>query len=319
MWNIQDENLGLIFESIFDTCVKDNLYKWAIVQKTTFKPNSNERVTTSCLAVQLVDFFRKNNKTTSDDFTKFVLSFSGSKSLLELLDYRFQNEAHFIESLIHTSFVHENLWTGFHSNEKLEFLGDAVLDILVSKLLLNKYPDFQEGNLSKMRSALVNEKMLAGLARSMCIGDVLILGRGEISVEGWRKDGLLADAFEALLGAVFLDGGYEAAQSVFDRVLVHYRETSSEDYIHVSRLDDFDAKSRLQEILMQQYKLYPEYRSTGRGNSVFEVELLINGEVIAKTCNISKKRAEKDLARKVLEEELYKGVNHVTDKSASGK
>src|SRR5437667_6339766 len=135
----------------------------------------------------------------------------GLDEIQRRLGYRFQRSSLLIEALTHKSYLNEAKETGRVDNERLEFLGDAVLDLVVSQHLLSAFPDAAEGELSKLRARLVNEKTLARVARRIGLGELLRLGRGETKTQGRNKPSLLADALEAVLAGVYLDGGLDAA------------------------------------------------------------------------------------------------------------
>ena len=168
------------------------------------------------------------------------------------LGYKFADIALLQQALIHSSFGFEQLRDG-QNNETLEFLGDAVLDLAVSDILFNMYPGIREGELTKMRAGLVKEATLAEMAQSITIGDFLLLGKGEEASQGRKKASILASAFEALLGAIYLDRGYENSlrfiRSHFTPLLPAKKEGMLLD----------DAKSHLQEKLQEEFNQAPTY------------------------------------------------------------
>lgn len=222
--------------------------------------------------------------------------------LIQSLGYEFR-EIKFLElACIHKSFGNEqrsNVPIAARDNERLEFLGDAILDLVVSQLLLESFPDSSEGDLSKLRAALVNEKYLAKLAREMRLGDYLWLGKGEEGTGGREKDSILASTFEAIVAAVFTDGGFVAVEQ-WVRGLFGERVKSSqqEEALH-------DFKTRLQELVQARFKSSPRYevmQTSGPDHAkTFEVQLQINGNVVATATGKSKKEAEQHAARLALE------------------
>ena len=136
--------------------------------------------------------------------------------LEEQLSYHFSNQTLLEEALRHSSFVNEQPDSTLNDNERLEFLGDAVLSLIVSDLLMQTFPDEKEGQLSRLRADLVNESRLAAIARSIRLGDFLSLGNGEIQSNGYEKNSILADAMEAIIAAVYLDNGYKAAYGIIE-------------------------------------------------------------------------------------------------------
>ncbi|MBM4244484.1 MAG: ribonuclease III [Deltaproteobacteria bacterium] len=181
-------------------------------------------------------------------------------------------------------------------NETLEFLGDAVLGLAISELLLRAWPEASEGQLSKRRAALVNEASLAAKAERIDLGPLIQLGRGEEKTGGRRKRSILADAYEALLGAVFLDAGFLAAQAVVARDF-------AEDVVQPP-LDETEAKTRLQELTQRLFRAPPEYtllRATGPDHAKdFETNVAVAGRVLGQGRGGSKKIAEQAAAREAL-------------------
>jgi ribonuclease-3 len=180
----------------------------------------------------------------------------------------------------------------------LEFLGDAVLDLAVSDLLMRLYPDKSEGDLSRMRAALVNSAVLAEKAAELQIGSLLRLGKGEERSDGRSKPSILAGAFEALLGGIYQDGGYEAARSVVERYfLAHVRE---------EKLGQHDFKTRLQEISQMLFHAPPTYRivaETGPDHEKqFVTEISVGGKVLGRGEGRSKKQSEQEAAKVALNE-----------------
>ncbi|MCX5892467.1 MAG: ribonuclease III [Deltaproteobacteria bacterium] len=213
------------------------------------------------------------------------------------LGCRFKDLARLDQALHHSSFAHENPEAG-PSNEQLEFLGDAVLALTVSTLLLLHFPESSEGELSRGRAALVNARRLAGLARELDLGAYLLLGRGEEAQAGREKPSLLADALEAVLAAVFLDGGLEAADVLtrrwFTPLLAGLDESPWQDF-----------KTRLQELTQARHQGSPTYNllsESGPSHArVFEVEVRLGERHLARGQGRTKKQAEQLAAREALE------------------
>lgn len=185
------------------------------------------------------------------------------------------------------------------NNERLEFLGDAVLELLTSEYLLSSFPDWTEGQLSKSRARLVNAHSLEAAARRLQLGDHLRLGRGEEKTGGREKQTLLADAFEAILAAVYLDAGLAAARGVIHSTLFeHALERGTE------KMDASDRKSALQELLQSRGQVPAEYRvvaETGPDHQkTFQIEVWIDGARVADAEGSTKKEAEQRAARKAL-------------------
>ena len=144
------------------------------------------------------------------------------KSLQKNIFYTFKNLSLLNQSLTHKSYVNENPEKKYCDNERLEFLGDAVLDVIISHLLMDSFPHHSEGDLTKLRSTMVNEKRIADLAIKLHLGEFLLLGKGEDATEGRNKNSILADTYEALISAIYLDGGY---RTTFKVVKQHFTET----------------------------------------------------------------------------------------------
>lgn len=219
------------------------------------------------------------------------------------LGYRFVDSSHLAEALTHRSYANEQPAPQAADNERLELLGDAVLSLAISACLLRLHPDASEGVLTQARSELVNASSLARVARSMQLGDYLRLGRGELRSGGRTKDNLLADALEAVLGAIFIDGGYAAAAVVIEDLFEPYLDTPAGP-------GEGDAKTRLQELLQGRQQPLPVYRlvlvSGPDHQRLYEVDVIVNGQVLGRGVGGSKKRAEQAAAGQALEH-IYHG------------
>jgi ribonuclease-3 len=217
------------------------------------------------------------------------------ESLEQRLGHRFEALELLDQALRHSSYAHENPASG-PSNEQLEFLGDAVLALTVSTLLLERFPENSEGDLSRGRAALVNARQLAGLARRLGLGPHLWLGRGEERQKGREKPSLLADALEAVLAAVYLDGGLEAAANLTERWFSPLMETA---------LPWQDYKTSLQELTQARYKASPSYHlmaESGPGHARhFQVEVRLKEAPLARGEGPTKKQAAQVAARRALE------------------
>jgi len=215
--------------------------------------------------------------------------------LQEELGYRFKDPVLLSRCLTHVSYDRQK--TEGH-NEVLEFLGDAVLDLAVSDLLMREHPDKSEGDLSRMRAALVNSTALAEKATTLKVGSLLRLGKGEERSEGRTKPSILAGAFEALLGGVYQDGGYDAARAVVERYFL--ADVSGK------KLGQHDYKTRLQEISQMLFHAPPTYRivsETGTDHQkMFVTEISVGGKVLGKGEGRSKKQSEQEAARIALME-----------------
>lgn len=224
-------------------------------------------------------------------------------SVPSLLDYRFNNPGLLAEALTHKSHVNERKGTTRTHNERLEFLGDAVLSLIISDHLAQLYIQLSEGALSKLKANLVSESSLAQAARRMNLGALLRLGRGEERSQGREKNSLLADALEAVIAAVYLDGGLEASRAFTLGVL---QEELRQAEAHQSRPGEEDYKTRLQEWCQKKYDQLPHYetvRESGPDHlKHFEVEVRVNELVAGTGQGLSKKEAEQMAARCALEQ-----------------
>ncbi|MDR1581016.1 MAG: ribonuclease III [Synergistaceae bacterium] len=210
------------------------------------------------------------------------------------LGYAFQDRKLFEEARTHASYANEN---GCVCNERLEFLGDAVLELCVSEILYSSRGDLDEGGLSKARSRLVRETTLASWARAIKLPEMLRLGRGLECQGGRRNQSIMADAMEAVLGAIFLDGGYEASMDVVTGLLYRMEQIVSPDLRGSDETGVKDAKSALQEMLQAEGDKPPVYRLTKRTGpdhaATYEVEAsLSDGRVLAIGRGSSIKTAE---------------------------
>ena len=217
------------------------------------------------------------------------------EALQASLGHRFASVQLLDAALVHSSFAAEH--DHVEDNERLEFLGDAVLQLAVTEFLFDRYPALREGQMAKVRAACVNRTELAVIARSIDLGSFIHVGVGEHSSGGRHKDSILADAMEAVLAAVFLDAGFERADQV---ILALW-----EDLIHekAKRPGGLDYKTRLQELLAAQ-GLRPVYEVVGEGPDhamVFTARVRVDGEEMGVGSGGSKKEAQQDAARIAIE------------------
>ncbi len=225
------------------------------------------------------------------------------ESMQDALPYRFRSVALLDEALTHKSYVNERRSPARKHNERLEFLGDAVLSLIVSDYLATALPDSTEGALSKLKAKVVSETSLAKAARRLELGKLLRLGRGEELSKGREKSSLLADALEAVIAAVYLDGGLEACRSFTLRVLAPELDAIAEQK---ERPGSEDYKTQLQEWCQKHHETLPRYetiRETGPDHrKMFEVELTIKGSVMGVGAGSSKKEAEQMAAKQALDQ-----------------
>lgn len=222
----------------------------------------------------------------------------GAAELAVRLGHTFSDLSLLQHALAHRSWCGEQDG-GAPSNERLEFLGDAVLGLIVATYTYDRYPEFPEGKLAKVRSAVVNARVLAQVAGRLGVGEVLLLGRGEEGSGGRQKASILADAFEAVLGAVYLDAGWEAARMLVLRELGDAIAKAGEEP------DDFDHKSRLQERAVRDGAGTPRYVVVGSGpdhDRAYVAEVYLGGTRMGTGEGRSKKDAEQEAARAAWEE-----------------
>jgi ribonuclease-3 len=210
------------------------------------------------------------------------------------LGYRFQNAELFQQALTHRSATHRN-------NERLEFLGDAVLDFVASEVVYHARPEAAEGDLSKLRASLVKDVSLAELALELGLGDHLILGSGEKKTGGHRRESILADALEAIFGAVFIDSGFDAAKDVIARVY-------EQRYRDLPDVEDLrDPKTRLQEWLQGRGMVLPVYELVDESGQDHKKRFVVSCSVTERALNskgesTTRRKAEQKAARKMIEQ-----------------
>ena len=221
-------------------------------------------------------------------------------ALEQAIDYRFRDRGLLEHAMTHTSRANEDVSGGVTDNESLEFLGDAILGFIVADALFREFPEFNEGQKSKVKASLVSTATLARQAGRLAIGEHLLLGRGEEKTGGRHKQALLADGYEALIAAIYLDGGIEQARAFILREFAPLI-----DEVRREGTVGHDPKSALQEYLQSHDRPLPEYRLTGsRGpdhHKLFQVEVSVGGEALAEATGASKKEAEQEAARLALE------------------
>lgn len=200
------------------------------------------------------------------------------------------------QAFTHTSFSHE---FNVPHQEQLEFLGDSVLQLILTEELFKRFPMEKEGHLSKLRSALVNEASLSIMARGLNLSDLLIVGKGEFIKRLYLEASVLADTFEALLAQIYRHHGFEFTRVLFLSWLNKFIPAAFD----INFLDQFDAKSKLQEKVLAKYKKLPRYTSENQGDQ-FEITLWINDVARIRGVFSSKKSGEKELAQEVLKKDL---------------
>ena len=217
-----------------------------------------------------------------------------------MIGYHFQNRNYLRQALSHSSYANEMRLSKLANNERLEFLGDAVLELMSSEYIFRTNEQMHEGEMTKLRASLVCEPTLAMCAREINLGDYILLGKGEIATGGANRDSILSDAFEAVIGAIYLDGGF----------------TSAKEFIMKYELDDidskklfFDSKTILQEIVQADYKEPLQYKLLGESgpdhDKVFTVAAIVDGKELSQGTGKTKKAAEQAAA--------YQAILKLTD------
>lgn len=218
------------------------------------------------------------------------------KSLEEKLQYSFKNKKLLLNALTHSSYANEAR-DGISSNERLEFLGDSVLSIVVSEYIYKQFSNLPEGELTKLRASLVCEKSLCSFSKELNLGEYLRLGKGEEKGGGRERASILADAFEAVLAAIYLDGGFENAKT-------HVMRFVKDELKHTDDEVFKDYKTALQEIIQRNPEESVTYILTGESgpdhDKVFEVEVKLNSNTIGRGKGKSKKQAEQFAAKEAL-------------------
>ena len=219
------------------------------------------------------------------------------KELETAIGYRFHNISLLQNALAHSSYANERYHNSLMSNERLEFLGDSILGMVVADHLYRNFPNRPEGELTRMRADMVCEKALAQVANQIGLGNHLLLGKGEEQGGGRNRDSILADAVESVIAACFLDGGMTAAKAFIEKFVLYNVEQT--------KLQNVDYKTALQELIQQKKGQQLSYQLVGESgpdhDKQFAVEVSLNGEVVGQGTGSSKKRAEQDAAKVALE------------------
>lgn len=214
------------------------------------------------------------------------------KELENAIGYRFHNITLLQNALAHSSYANERWHNSLMSNERLEFLGDSVLGMLVADYLYRTFPNRPEGELTRMRADMVCERTLAEVANGLGLGQHLLLGRGEEQGGGRNRNSILADAVESVIAACYLDGGMEAAVAFVEKFILVKVPTQ--------KMHNVDYKTALQELVQQKKNQVLSYTLAGESgpdhDKQFRVELTLNGELVGTGTGSSKKRAEQDAA-----------------------
>ena len=225
------------------------------------------------------------------------------KDLETAIGYTFTNLSLLQNAVTHSSYANERYRNSLMSNERLEFLGDSILGMVVAEHLYRNFPGRPEGELTRMRADMVCEKTLARVADRIHLGDHLLLGHGEEQGGGRKRESILADAVESVIAACFLDGGMPAARELIGRFIL--------SEVPVTRMHNVDYKTTLQELVQQKKNQILAYTPAGESGpdheKVFWVQVSLNGTAVGQGSGTSKKRAEQDAARQAIEK-LFPGT-----------
>ena len=228
-----------------------------------------------------------------------MLKNKSSEELMEKINYRFKNEGYLKEALTHRSFSNENDKTKKFDNEKLEFLGDAVLNLITTEYIYNLEKDKNEGELAKLKSQIISEPVFSAIGNDLKLGDYWYLSNGEILSGGRERKSILGDAFEALMGAIFKDSDYYTTKDIALKFLLE----------KINNLEEIegtgDYKTILQEVFQSKYRKMPEYELLStKGpdhNKEFKIAVKLDNKIYGVGIGKSKKEAEKNAAREALE------------------
>ena len=220
-------------------------------------------------------------------------------NLEKIIEYKFNNQALLKEALTHRSYLNENTNWGLPHNERLEFLGDAVLELAVTEELFNRFPEDDEGKLTTLRAALVNYQILAQIGKEIILDKEVLLSKGEAKDIGKARDVIIANAMEALIGAIYLDSGYSQIKNFVNRFVLTKVEGVLRDGSYK------DSKSLLQEKAQSEKKITPSYKileeSGPEHQKLFKVGVYVGDEYLASGEGYSKQEAELEAAKKALE------------------
>lgn len=227
-----------------------------------------------------------------------MVKIKDSKELMKKISYKFRNEEYLKEALTHRSYSNENNRDKQFDNEKLEFLGDAVVNLIVTEYIYNLGEGKKEGELAKLKSQIISEPVFSSIASDLKLGNYLYLSNGEIMSGGRNRKSILGDAFEALIGAIFKDSDYYTTKEIAMKYLMEKIENIND----IEGTGDY--KTILQELLQGEYRKMPEYeliKTAGPDHDkIFEISVKLNDKIIGNGSGKSKKEAEKNAAKEAL-------------------
>lgn len=283
-----------------------------MLETTSLGPQGKSPTFAHAFYRQTIADFKQLNLENNDikhQITTIFFDQSKIQSLfLDKYDLSFKDHTLVMRAFTHSSYVHEAK-VDVKSYERLEFYGDSVLGAYVTKNLFLNFEKMNEGQLSKLRSALVNEDSLSSLTDFLGISDFLIVGKGELGQE--VNTGIRCDLFESFLGAIAIDQGTDKANAYLDSVISSFEKQEGERFFSEKKLVDFDPKTKLQEETLARFKCLPEYRTKALNKGQeFEIELLVNGVLISKLISNSKKNGTKEIAKECLKNNLLDQIKN---------
>ncbi len=245
--------------------------------------------------------------TTENINSQTLRSMKDFSALEKKLNLNFKNKDILAQSFCHRSYINENPGFRLGHNERLEFLGDAVLELIVTEYLYRIYPEESEGELTSWRAALVNTKILSELSRELEFDSFILLSKGEAGEVGKSKQSILADTFEAFIGALYLDGGYDLCKKFIERHLIVKLFRIVELGLHKDSKSRFQEESQSREGITPVYKVLQESGPDHR--KMFDVGVFIRNELIARGKGFSKQEGEEEAARNALESKGWQNNN----------
>lgn len=255
------------------------------------------------------DFYRSYPK----ELESWFIAHEAFQNFIQQFDLEIRNHTTWLKAFTHRSFIHEYSERAGESYERLEFLGDALLEKLVSDYLFFNFPDYSEGEMSKIRSSVVNERVLAKWTRALGLDELLLVGKGEFQNGGLSRQSFHADILESFLAAVYIDLGSEEMERVFLQSLEVFEKKYQLKFFEQVSDQLRDPKTTLQELVVKVRGEFPTYRSekiTQDGEEVYKVGLYVFEDKVLEMVHPSKKKAEKILAQRAIEEEIFQEIKN---------
>ncbi len=264
------------------------------MDQTTLKTSQEDNISWA-----LMKWYKTSNR---EELIQDFLQVIEKSPFNSLLNYTFKDPELLLMVFSHRSALHEAPNLGLASNERLEFLGDSILQLHISQVLFQQFPTLPEGELSRLRSALVNSQMLSLLGRLCHLDELILVGKGVLQLDSSKWDSLISDTYEALLGALLLEGSAELAGKFIKRSIHLYEEYSGSSFYSLSHLQTVDQKGRLQEWCVSQFKSMPIYECQEIDQGHFKVTLKVGPDYSNSLEGNSKKGLQKELASNAVKE-----------------